>query len=317
MLTEQPAGSEALKLSMMEARDSVYRVYLDLCAFGLCKPQHGQPLQKRVALAVKDWEFARELAKGSWCGHKAGEHRLVRRACLVDGVSIRLSDWAARWPKNFCDHVLRGAAAALTVVGSGVDEGWSFAEPSGGSQPWEATVVTNASLPEEHLRKHMSENSLPGERYDYVSFEGTCNQQPRRLRAMVAHLHVTLGHPSNERLARMLAVSGARAEVVQLGRNLRCQVCAMVRPPQASPQVAYTKPRQFNERISGDSFFIWDSEGVKYAVTHFIDGLTDYHVGDLTDRPDSAFSREILQDLWLGPFGPPDLLITDGGPSRS
>ena len=86
------------------------------------------------------------------------------------------------------------------------------------------------------------------------------------------------------------------------------------RRPQASPQVAYTKSRQFNERISGDSFFIWDGEGVKYSVTHFIDGLTDYHVGDLTDRPDSAFSREILQDLWLGPFGPPDLLITDGGP---
>ena len=79
------------------------------------------------------------------------------------------------------------------------------------------------------------------------------------------------------------------------------------------PQVAYTKPKQFNERVSGDTFFVWDQAGAKFAVTHFIDGLTDYHLGDLTDRPDSSFSREVLQDLWYATFGPPDLLLTDGG----
>ncbi|CAE7743820.1 unnamed protein product [Symbiodinium sp. CCMP2456] len=314
VLTEQPVGSEALQLSMMQGRDSLFRVYLDLCAFGLIHPENGDPLQKRVVLDVNDKEFARELAKNSWCPHKHGGHLAVKGMCRVDGEALRLSDWAARWPDRFCVHVLRGAEAVLTKAWKDPVEDWSLSEPIPSSGCWEATVVTNASLPEEHLRKHMAENCLSGERYDFVSFEGASNQQPRRLRAMVAHLHVTLGHPSNERLARMLSVSGGRPEVVQLGRNLRCQVCAMVRPPQAMPQVAYSKPKQFNERISGDSFYIWDIEGVKYAVTHFIDGLTDYHVGDLTDRPDSGFSREVLQDLWLGPFGPPDLLITDGGP---
>ena len=48
-------------------------------------------------------------------------------------------------------------------------------------------------------------------------------------------------------------------------------------------------------------------------MTHFIDGLTDFHVGDLTDRPDSAFAREVLQDMWYAVFGPPDILVTDGG----
>ena len=132
---------------------------------------------------------------------------------------------------------------------------------------------------------------------------------------MVAHLHVTLGRLSNDRPARMLSLSGAREEVIMLGRHLRCQICAMVRrPPTAAPQVADSKPKQFNELLCGDSFYIWGSNGKKYAVTHFIDGLTDYHVGDLTDRPDSSFSREVLQDLWYEVFGPPVLLITDGGP---
>ncbi|CAE7829188.1 unnamed protein product [Symbiodinium microadriaticum] len=132
VLTEQPVGSEALKLSMMEARDSLYRVYLDLCAFGLCEPEHGQPLQKRVALDVNNPEFAKELTKGSWCGHKPGEHRLVRGTCLVDGASVRLSEWAARWPQEFCEHVLRGAAVALTAGGGNDGVDWSLAEPSGG-----------------------------------------------------------------------------------------------------------------------------------------------------------------------------------------
>ena len=173
--------------------------------------------------------------------------------------------------------------------------------------------MSSASVPEENLRKALQENGATGERFDFVTFEGPSLQQPRRLRHTVAHLHVTLGHPSNERLARMLVLSGGQKSVVELANNLRCQVCSMVQPPHAMPQVAYTKPKQFNERVSGDTFFVWDQAGTKFAVTHFIDGLTDYHLGDLTDRPDSSFSREVLQDLWYATFGPPDLLLTDGG----
>ena len=179
---------------------------------------------------------------------------------------------------------------------------WSLvAETKGGC--WEAVPVSSASFLEETLRQQMTQNAITGERYDYVTFEGE-----------VAHLHVTLGHLSNDRLARMFILSGAQNNVVQLARQLRCQVCAMVRPPGATPQVAYQKPKQFNERISGDSFYVWDADNKKFLVTHFIDGLTDYHVGDLTDTAASGFAKEVLQDLWYAVFGPPDLLITDGGP---
>ena len=174
--------------------------------------------------------------------------------------------------------------------------------------------MTNASFPEESLRHHMNQNAITGERYDYVTFDGEAAQQPRRLRAMVAHLRVTLGHLSNDRLARMFILSGAQNNVVELSRKLRCQVCAMVRPPGVTPQVAYQKPKQFNERISGDSFYIWDADNKKFVVTHFIDGLTDYRIGDLTDTAASGFAKEVLQDLWYAVFGPPDLLLTDGGP---
>ena len=56
---------------------------------------------------------------------------------------------------------------------------------------------------------------------------------------------------------------------------MRCQVCAMVRPPNSRPQVSYGKPTNFNQRVSGDCFHVWDVENVRYTVVHFIDDLTD------------------------------------------
>ena len=109
-------------------------------------------------------------------------------------------------------------------------------------------------------------------------------QQPRRLRQTVAHLHVTLGHLSNDRLARMLSLSGGQKSVVELAKNLRCQVCAMVRPPQATPQVAYRKPKQFNERLVGDSFYVWDKAGRKFVV----DPLQRRAYGLPPGRPDGS-----------------------------
>ncbi|CAE7712200.1 RE1 [Symbiodinium sp. CCMP2592] len=109
------------------------------------------------------------------------------------------------------------------------------------SGPW--------SLSHEHLRDELAKQSMTGERYDYILFRGRLAAAP----------------PPSKHGGPLARHHG---------------VCAMVRPPQAQPQVAYHKPKAFNERLSGDSFYIWDSVGKKFAVTHFIDGLTDYHIGD-------------------------------------
>ena len=200
--------------------------------------------------------MAATLLRGAYCTHAPGEHQVIEGSCRVDGQTMRRSELAAAWPTPLCDRILEAAEFSLrsrTVppsVGS-----WSLAAEAGG-HCWEAVPVSSAAFPEEELRQQMNQNAITGERYDYVTFDGEVAQQPRRLRAMVAHLHVTLGHLSNDRLARMFILSGAQNNVVELVRKLRsCQVCAMVRPPGPAPQVAYQKPKQFNERISGDSFY--------------------------------------------------------------
>ena len=85
------------------------------------------------------------------------------------------------------------------------------------------------------------------------------------------------------------------------------------RPPGSKPQVSYLKPTNFNQGVSGDVFFIWDIKNVKYAVVHYIDELTDYHVGAMDFDPSSDWAADVLCRLWYDVFGPPDSLTTDGG----
>ncbi|CAE7461836.1 unnamed protein product [Symbiodinium necroappetens] len=307
----QPAGSSALELSYMQERDSVCRATVCLCAFGLCDPENGTYYQRKITADVNSPVMGQWLMKQGYCTHPSAEHQVIQGKAKVGDALVDRALCALAWPWPWCTRVLEAAEAAWSCPVA--EEPWQLAHAACGTA-WETAPVSASSLPEENLRAELAKQSMTGERYDYVVFTGADLQQPRRLRSMVAHLHVTMGHLSNERLARMLAIGGAAPGVVALARGLQCQVCAMVRPPQAQPQVAYQKPKAFNERLSGDTFFIWDASGQKFAVTHFIDGLTDYHVGDLTDVPDSTFAREVLQDVWYAVFGPPDLLITDGGP---
>lgn len=44
-----------------------------------------------------------------------------------------------------------------------------------------------------------------------------------------------------------------------------------------------------------------------------LDELTDYHVGELDFDPSSGWVAEVMREKWYDVFGPPDVLVTDGG----
>ena len=295
---------------MLERKGVHNKAVVPQCAFGLKDPVSDKPYQKLTSLDVTSAIMARGLCRGVRCCHGPGEHEQIQGSVQVGSKTVRRSTLAARWPRALCDRILDAAEEALK--GQQVVVNFVGISEASEGECWETVSVSYSSFAEEKLRKHFQENALSGERYDYVGFDGAALQQPRRLRAMVAHLHVVMGHLPRERLARMLTMSGAQESIIQMARNLRCQVCAMVRPRQNTPKVADDKPKEFNERLSGDTFYIWDGDNKKYGVTHFIDGLTDYHIGDLCEVPDSGFARRILQDQWIAVFGPPDHFVCWG-----
>ena len=149
--------------------------------------------------------------------------------------------------------------------------------------------------------------------YDYVFFEGLARQGPHKIRQALAHLHVVLGHPSQERLVRMLLVSGTSPKIIEMVKGLRCQICQAVRPPGAEPKVSAHRPTRFGEKVLADSFFIWDSKGERFDVTHLIGGLTEFHTGNVSKQVGAEITADLLQNKWCGILGAPEVLQTDGG----
>lgn len=311
VLTENPLGSEGLKTDLMEDRPSKYRAKIAQCMFGLVDAVSGMPHRKLTALDVNDEDMAKYLEVRAQCNHEPGEHQLIEGTVSIDGQTWNRSTLAGAWPRALCDRILRAAHRTLQRIEA--IEPWTLADPVSNARIWEAHVVRSGEVVEEGLRHHLQELGAGGNRYGYITFEGEGQQVPRRIRATLAHLHSALGHVANDRLVRMLLLSGAGEEILKAARNLRCQVCAMVQPPRDAPQVAYSKPKNFNERVSGDTFYVWDIKNVKFAVVHFLDDLTDFHVADCHKTMDSTFAAGVLRDQWYGVFGPPDVLVTDGG----
>eukprot|EP00434_Breviolum_minutum_P038103 symbB.v1.2.033789.t1/scaffold4247.1/size72962/1 len=273
VMTENPWQSEALRLSFMESRPHLHRAKVAQCRFGLKDVISGKPHQKYTAFDANNLTAKEYLEKEAECICEPGAHQPIEGCVHYQGATWRRSQLASRWPARLCDHLL-GAAARLA-----------------------------------EMRKQMGKIDGQGNRYDYIYFMGEARMLPYRIRQVVSQLHVTLGHPSEERLVRMLMVNGGSEELCKAAKGLKCQVCEAVRPPHVEPKVSGRRVTRFNDKLVGDSFFIWDAKGIRFSVTHFI----DYHVGLLNKNPNAEDTRELLQNRWCAIFGPPDLLQTDGG----
>ena len=321
VLTEQPVMSEALKLKYMSTRRHVYRVVVDQCRFGLKDPVSGKWYKKTTALDVNDEEFAYELARVQRCHHLPEQHEQIQGNVYYQGKWQKRSTLAGRWTDKLAEHVLRSAERAYfnrKVVANGAQPGveWALAEPSRGAG-WEANPVEieekgGVLTPEEVLRRQLTSMGAEGERYMTTS---TSRERPEAYRGGCEVRWLI--YMSFWAICQMNDWPGCsrwleRAMVCSV-REMRCQVCNMVRPPQSRPQVSYTKPSNFNQRISGDCFHVWDIENVRYTVVHFLDDLTDYHVGDVQFEARSDWTAEVLRKRWYDVFGPPDVLVTDAG----
>ena len=152
-----------------------------------------------------------------------------------------------------------------------------------------------------------------GSRYGYVRFVGASIRLPREVRNQLAKLHGHFGHPSNERLARMLQINGAHKAVIEGAKSLRCSICERISGPRSAPQASSKAPSRFNEQCVLDSFFILDSLGQRWNVTHMLDGFCSLQYGICSKNPSSTVSAELLFDRWIMHHGPPAELCVDGG----
>ena len=309
-LTENPWQSEALHLDFMKARPKLFRAKVAQCRFGLKDVVSGKPHQKYTALDVNNEVMCEALQRGALCNHQQGEHQPIEGSVMWEGKSQRRSALAAKWPRELCLHILQAAEAVGQVDYE--QPGIGLAETVEGNHHY-ALPVEPLPTPEGEIRKQLEKVDWRGGQYDYIYFEGVARQAPYRIRRALAHLHVVLGHPSHDRLSRMLQVAGSGRVVTTTAHGLRCQICEAVRPAGAEPKVSGERVTRFGEKVLSDSFYVWDHGGERFSVTHMLDSLTDYHIGVVSKNPSAEVTAEILQNRWCGVFGVPETFQTDAG----
>ena len=311
VMTENPWQSEALRLDFMEARPQLHRAKVPQCAFGLRDVINEKPHQKYTALDSNDYYMCEGLMMGAVCAHEPGEHQPIEGSVFYEGRSQRRSALAARWPVELCEHILEAAEYAWEKCEKEAPRKLAEGRPPAALRY--ALWVEPLPTPEGELRRQLEKADWRGGQYDYVFFEGNSRQGPYKVRQALAHLHVVLGHPSADRLKRMLQISGCSQLVLKTAEGLKCQICQAVRPPGAEPKVSGQRPTRFGEKVLSDSFYIWDMDNERFSVTHLLDGLTEYHVGIVSKQPNASTTAELLQNRWCAVFGPPEIFQTDGG----
>ena len=92
-------------------------------------------------------------------------------------------------------------------------------------------------------------------RFSYTSFEGEALLMPKKTRNTLAKLHGEFGHPSNEKLGRLLLLAGADKNMVDAVKHMKCDICVRITGPQDVPQVSIGHVHRFNEKVGSDTFF--------------------------------------------------------------
>lgn len=111
----------------------------------------------------------------------------------------------------------------------------------------------------------------------------------------------------------MLVQNGAKDEVVEAVKQLQCQICKRVCPPEIAPKAAFTRPSRFNERLVADFFHIWDTNQMRYTVTHVMCAFSMYIQAILVKDANAQTTAELIRDRWIQVFGPPSVLMSDQG----
>ena len=133
------------------------------------------------------------------------------------------------------------------------------------------------------------------------------------LRKIVAQLHVNLGHPSNDALARAIRLSGGSDDAIQAAFKVRCTVCERLTEPSRVPAASLRRWTEFGQCVALDLFMFADITGHNVFFEHVGHGqsLAGCFSSRRQDSPLTVFYGFLLG--WCLTFGVPECLRFDLG----
>eukprot|EP00435_Cladocopium_sp_Y103_P057336 s1146_g19.t1 len=179
-------------------------------------------------------------------------------------------------------------------------------DPENPEVPDEEDAPEELDLPEE---TRDSEDVEDGQKDKYVYLP---REKPFSLPQLVKRAHDGLGHPSNDRLVRILRHAGASNEAIKVAREHKCAVCARhekVKPPRPA---APPRTWQMNQVVGVDTVWLPTlGKKTKMALNIVCWASRFQMVIPLEHHTPAAARRAYLQ--WLRLFGPPERVYVDLG----
>ena len=131
------------------------------------------------------------------------------------------------------------------------------------------------------------------------------------LRKIVAQLHVNLGHPSNDALARDIRLSGGSDDAIQAALKVRSFVCERLTEPSLVPAASLRRWTEFGQCVAFDLFMFADITGENGMFLDMLDMDSHYQVVfPVADKnPLTVFYRFFLG--WCLTLGVPECLWID------
>eukprot|EP00435_Cladocopium_sp_Y103_P019649 s4451_g4.t1 len=132
----------------------------------------------------------------------------------------------------------------------------------------------------------------------------------QREQGIIRKLHVNLGHPTADKLARHLAETRALGHLAEGASDYVCPSCAERTSPQKTTPGNLKDPMEFNEKISLDGFEWTSKSGIRAYVLHILDEATRFHLGQRTHRDSQALIKSV-NGLWFQWAGAPSSIAHD------
>ena len=137
-------------------------------------------------------------------------------------------------------------------------------------------------------------------------------ERPFSTAQLVRRAHEGLGHPGNDRLARILKDAKASEEAINLAKNLKCSVCERHAATRPARRAAPPKQLHVNQVVGVDTIYLPDHQGKRRMALNIVDWASRFQIMvPLAGHTPGAARRAYLQ--WVRLFGPPEKLYTDLG----
>lgn len=297
----------------------VHEKTVDLCQLGLKDRIPGEPHKKSTLVQMNHPVIETPAFSEKRCSCAPRAHQPIEGSvALTDPLtgtwrSVKRSALASEWTPQFCGWLLDGLQRALDETSIPDEDFYQPVKQLHRRNPrfFETVPVEVEATPEGQLRQHMQINDY-GTRYDYIHFDSEVALLNKTVRSTMAHLHVALGHVSNDKLKRMLSMNGAKPENLWAVDRLQFQICNQVRSPAATPKGTPDLCLSMSASWRIHSTFGMRL-GEKFCVTHILDAFSLYQVAVAAKDPSSELTTNLLRDRWIGVFGPPAVLMTDQG----